>query len=293
MLIVHVVKRIWNFESNRGHRVRAVVRGLGWQIQKRLTKQPRDIRVFGDMTLRCYPDSHGAGLMIYSGGWFDYDDMYFVQRYLQPGDVFLDVGANIGVYSLLAASRIGDTGKVISFEAGRRAFERLNENIALNGLDFVDARYAAVSSTNGTISFMQGQRDLVNKIVVDSTKNGSAACDEVPSVTLDSAVGEMRMSLGKIDIEGAEPIAFGAAEGLLRDGNPPVWLIELKDQLLQEFGQSAEVFARWLRDRDYLLANYDADRNELAFPEEPWHDQENVIAIFRPALEGVKERLRC
>ena len=102
MLSLEVLKYIWTHPANRGRRLRAVGRSLGWQCTKRLTGHSRDIRVFGDLRLRCYPDSCGAGIMIYTNGWYDYDDMHFVHRYLRPGDAVIDVGANIGVYTLLS-----------------------------------------------------------------------------------------------------------------------------------------------------------------------------------------------
>ena len=123
---------------------------------KRLTGRSRDIRVFGDLRLRCYPDSCGAGIMIYTNGWYDYDDMHFVHRYLRPGDAVIDVGANIGVYTLLAASVVGDQGKVVAFEPGRQSFARLQENVQLNGLHQVETRRAAVGK--------RGARSLSTRI---------------------------------------------------------------------------------------------------------------------------------
>ena len=148
---IDVVKYIWSHPANRHRRIRALKDALGWQLHKRFAGSCREINVFGNLRLRCYPDSYGAGVVIYSGGWPDFDDMHFMQRYLRPGDALVDIGANIGVYTLLAASLVGSRGRVLAFEPGRRAFERLEENLRINDLRQVETRCAAVSDHPGTV----------------------------------------------------------------------------------------------------------------------------------------------
>ena len=76
------------------------------------------------MTLRCYPDSPSASAMIYCHDSPDFHEMNFIRRYLRAGDTFLDIGANIGVYSLLAASRVGPSGRVVAFEPAKQASKK-------------------------------------------------------------------------------------------------------------------------------------------------------------------------
>ena len=68
------------------------------------------------------------------GVWEPYETS-LVLRLLQPGDVFVDVGANIGYFSVLAASLVGDAGKVFAFEPDPDNFQLLCANAELNGLD--------------------------------------------------------------------------------------------------------------------------------------------------------------
>jgi FkbM family methyltransferase len=291
MLSVEVLKYIWNHPANRGRRLRAVGRSVGWQLEKRLTGQSRDIRVFGDLRLRCYPDSRGAGMMIYADGWYDYDDMHFVRRYLRPGDAVIDVGANIGVYTLLAASVVGVEGRVVAYEPGRETFERLRENVAINGLTHVDLRRAAIGQTRGTVSFHQKQ-DVTNRIAVAGDATDPAGdLEEVPCLTLDEELAGSQFALGKIDIEGAELMAFRGGRRLLREGNPPVWLLELKDRLLRRYGGSARELAELLQEAGYELATYDADRVELSMLARPWQYDGNALAIHRSAADTVRSRL--
>lgn len=291
MQSIDVVKYIWTHPGNRRRRLRALVDSVGWQLEKRLTGHTRDIRVFGDLRLRCYPDSCGAGIMIYANGWYDYDDMHFVQEYLRPGDAVLDVGANIGVYTLLAATAVGERGKVVAFEPAHEAYFRLKENVELNRLDQVEVHCAAVGETRGMVSFHQNQ-DLVNRIALPSELAAQPdALEYVPCVTMDEELAGERFDLGKIDIEGAEIMAFRGARHMLERANPPVWLVELKDNLLSRYGGTAQELAGLLRTFGFELGSYDADRRLLSFPSEPWQGQENVLAIHRTALDRVRSRL--
>ncbi|MDG2381085.1 MAG: FkbM family methyltransferase [Pirellulaceae bacterium] len=287
MIALDVVKFVWSHPANRDRRVRAVGTAVAWQAYKRVVRRPWDISVYGDMKMRCYPDCQGGGLMIYTNGMIDYDDGNFAMRYLRAGDAFVDVGANIGVYTLLAASRVGAEGKVLAFEPGKVAFQRLNENVKLNGLTQVKTMFAAVGEQSGEASFLQSA-NLINRFSLDGEAEKS---EMVPCVTLDDMIGDTRYAMGKIDIEGAEPLAFQGAIKSLAVGNPPVWVMELKDRLLQRFDSSADQFASQIRDLGYRLGQYDADANRLSFPDRPWENRDNVVAVHAEAVEQVNNRL--
>jgi FkbM family methyltransferase len=76
-----------------------------------------------------------------------------LNRMLKPGDVAFDIGANIGMHSVIMANRVGPTGRVVSFEPDPHPHARLRANLALNGLDFVDTRRAALSNKSGKTTF--------------------------------------------------------------------------------------------------------------------------------------------
>ena len=283
MLSLDILRFIWSHPANRHRRLRTIARAVGWQLEKRLFKSCRDISVFGQLRLRCYPDSRGAGLMIYTNGCYDYDEMHFVQRYLRPGDAVVDVGANIGVYTLLAASCVGAQGRVLAFEPSRQVYARLEENVRINGLSQVEPQCLALGSAPGTVDFLQ-ELDVSNRISVSSDQADlQGRVESVPCITLDMALADTRYALGKIDIEGAETMVFQGGSRVLREANPPVWLLELKDRLLRRFGSSAAELARLFQDADYDLAFFDADQNQLVVGNEPWHERGNVLAIHRSA----------
>lgn len=284
--ILSIFEYIWTHPANRGRKVRAIVRAIGWQICKRILKKPINIRVFGDLTLRCYPDSPSASLVIYCEESPDYHEMHFMRRYLRSGDNVLDVGANIGVYSLLAASLVGTAGRVLAFEPGPEAKRRLTENLQINQLNNVEVHACALGDHVGVVDFLN-QQDTTNRIKTAADDGKSLV--SVPLMRLDDVV-RLRCALGKMDIEGAEPIALRGAERLLQESSPPVWLLELNGSL-HSFGFSETTFSEWLCQQGYDLALYDADRCQLSFTNpEPWKMSPNVLAVARNRKLKVAQR---
>ena len=116
---------------NRAHKLAALVRYFRWQFGSRLV--PGDVLVpFVDKTyLRVCPGMTGATLNIYAG-LHEFEDMAFLLHLLRKNDLFVDVGANIGSYTILAGGAVG--ARCISVEPVKSTFEKLEDNINLNRL---------------------------------------------------------------------------------------------------------------------------------------------------------------
>ena len=97
--------------------------------------------------------------------------------------------------------------------------------------------------------------------------------------------------MGKMDIEGAEPLALQGAERMLKEGNPPVWLLEM-NRALRHYGYTEEGLQDWLGERGYDLALYDADKGVLEVPAKPWTVSANVLAVSRVHRKIVLERIQ-
>lgn len=279
---------IWNHPANEGRRASRIARAAGWQVYKRVTGRALDLPLYNGLKLRCYAGSSSASAALYAAGYPDWDEMSFVRDYLRPGDGFVDVGANIGVYTLLAASRVGPQGRVASFEPGPSTLVRLRENIALNGLRNVEVHPYAVSDRSGTVSFDAGASTTARLV-----SDGAAApgVTEVKSVRLDDALPAGPWSLGKMDIEGAEPLALQGAERLLAEMNPPVWLMEVNG-CLHRYGFSEAGLWSWLGERGWDVVLYDPANRVLRDCPEPSSSYGNVIAVAREARQRVSARVR-
>jgi FkbM family methyltransferase len=246
------------------------------------------LRLPTEMVMECWPGSYSASQAVSFSGWPDFNEMSFLWRYLRPGDAFLDVGANIGLYTLLAAACVGASGTIAAFEAAPESLERLRRNLSLNSLKQVQVYPMAVAHEPGELSFSVGQ-DAMNRVRPDAGSLETTA--RVQAVRLDDVLpSHLGFAAGKIDIEGFEPLAMRGAIAHLGAANPPVWVLELCNHV-RNFGHTEEGFAGWLRAQGFDLGLYDARESRLRFPERPWTERPNVLLIARSHRLEVERRL--
>jgi len=185
------------------------------------------------------------GLTLYRYGVKD-PDAHLARQLLAPGDVFVDGGANIGLFTLIGAQRVGARGKVLAFEPGRSVRLRLMENVTLNGLAHVEVIPFALAAIPGEAAFRAfdvGGAGL-NHLAPADEEGGDI--ETVALVALDDVVipsDRARLTLLKLDLEGAEHAALRGATMLLGQVRPDI-IIEIEDIYLRRMGSSAaEVIA--------------------------------------------------
>ncbi|HSN66264.1 MAG TPA: hypothetical protein VLS94_06460, partial [Fusibacter sp.] len=126
-LFLKQLQNIWGHPANKDSQFQAIGRSIKWWLNSRNSSTPIEVDFCG-YKLLLYSDSFQTRGIVYYTPFHDYDSMRFVQRYLRPGDNFIDIGANIGEYTLLACSIIGDSGSVSAFEPVPKTVDRLKEN---------------------------------------------------------------------------------------------------------------------------------------------------------------------
>jgi FkbM family methyltransferase len=169
--------------------------------------------------------------VVYLTGWWEHAISRYVMGALKPGDIFIDVGANIGYYSLLAAKLVGTSGRVYAIEASPDIADRLERNIALNGFENVRVIRAAATDHRGTAQVFSGPS--ANKgatTVVESVAGNDYSSDfaTVPAAPLDELVGTDLYSarMIKIDVEGAE-LSIISSLDIPRFSGETEWSMEL------------------------------------------------------------------
>jgi FkbM family methyltransferase len=243
---------------------------LKWQIGSRILNLPVIIPFVGGSHLVVEQGMTGATGNIYAG-LHEFADMAFCLHLLKPGDLFIDVGANVGSYTVLASKVAGANS--FSLEPVPATFKRLRRNVILNDIgSLVDARCVAVGSTTGTIMF-SASLDTMNK-VVNADYSGSSI--EVQVDSLDAMLGGLQPTLIKIDVEGFEPDVMAGAANTLRCDSLLAILIETVTPEIQDILQKS----------GFELTTYDAFNRKLLNPVE--HSGNNYLWIRNP--EQVQSR---
>jgi FkbM family methyltransferase len=159
--------------------------------------------------------------IFYNGLWEGPIATHFCNS-LCPGDVVLDVGANIGQYAVLAASRVGVTGRVFAVEPNPPARELLERNLAENELDNVTVLSCAAWDRDEVLFLDRGEANNCGTAEV-RTAPGREECLEVHAQRLDAVLPELgcqHVDVVKLDIEGAEVLALRGLTGLLENHLP-------------------------------------------------------------------------
>ena len=158
-----------------------------------------------DVKINLYKDSVLSRL-IYDG--FEEAEIEYLTNTLTKGDIFVDIGANIGLFSLIASKIVGIEGKVICFEPAPLTYSRLNENLKLNKLQNIDSRNIGLSDKKGELTFYVSTNgyDAWNSFA-PSQDNKLESSIQVPVSTLDREllnINKSKIKLVKIDVEGWE-----------------------------------------------------------------------------------------
>ena len=167
-------------------------------------------------------------------GEYEPDALKLFQSIIGRGDRVIDIGANIGFFSLLFATLVGDTGEVLAFEPIPYLYEALGASIEENNFqDRCRAYRCALSDENGTALIRHARRTLNfgGGHLTDTPRDDGHQYDRIETRLLSEFISERRCRLLKIDVEGAEPkVIAGGIELLQRDR--PVVMAELFNRQL-------------------------------------------------------------
>lgn len=183
-----------------------------------------------------------------------------MKLHLQPDMVVVDVGANIGYYTLLAASKVGYSGKVIAFEPGIQNCNLIKMSLAANNFRNVVVHSCAVADLDGEVGFnMDDSNGSINH------RNPAESTYQVQAVQLDSFLeAEPRIDLIKLDIEGAEGRAVKGMQSLLQQHRPIIFTEFSPKALEKNSGVTPEQYLNILFGLGYELYVIDRTRGKSA-----------------------------
>jgi FkbM family methyltransferase len=276
--------------SNRGHRVRALQRAVAGWLSYRRTGSPV-IAPLGDRSqilVRPRLLSYGESVALY-GNPPDYPETTLLRRILQAGDLFVDVGANAGIYTVLAVER---GAEVIAVEPGSVARERLHETLELNHCaDSVTVLPFAAGRYSGRARFTTGTH-VLNRVIHDTSPIPPAGhtlgiarptgIEEVKVVTLDEIIGDRTAVAVKLDVEGFELDVLEGARTALREHRIGYLQVEHNELSETHYGRSSTPMWQLLRECGYSLYRLDPNGSLVAQPGTPHRGE--VVAIAPTSL---------
>lgn len=222
MTLFRVLNFIINHPLNRKSRLKSIVRFVKWQIGSRLVSSAVVYHWINGSKFLVKSGETGLTGNIYTG-LHEFSDMGFLLHFLRKNDLFVDVGANAGSYTILACAVLQAKG--IAFEPVPGTFERLVENIRLNHLDGdVTAINKGVGDKESFMQFTSGS-DTTNHVL---SKNENCVNPiSVEITTLDNVLKDKSPLLIKIDVEGYESLVLKGAIEVLKNPNLKAVIMEL------------------------------------------------------------------
>jgi FkbM family methyltransferase len=193
----------------------------------------------GGARLRCDLRDELSRVVFYRG-WVDRGLEGWMRHWLRPGDAYVDVGAHIGYLTAMAARVVGHTGQVIAFEPAPDTFAKLSAAFRGAGFPQVRTVHAAVADTGGEQVLFAAAGEWQHQAYRNSLHPaaGLAPAAEVKVVTLDEELGNQRVRLLKVDVEGGEPSVLAGADHLLTDQRCDALVVELNPPALARAGAS-------------------------------------------------------
>jgi FkbM family methyltransferase len=254
----------------------SLLRILWWQTMSRIRKD--SIIQFGQSSkLLVSRGMTGATGNVYAG-LHEFREMAFFLHACRSTDLFLDVGANIGSYSILMGREVGC--KLMSFEPVPSTFKRLEVNLQLNGLSAKSAVNMGVGGQLGELRF-SSDLDTVNHVLPAQSTKGVV----VPVTTLDEVVKSAPQILIKIDVEGYEMEVIRGARQTLKDCLGI--MVELNGAG-EAYGHSDESIRCELNGLGFVEVDYNPFNREL---ESRRGQGDNALFVREVDLEVMKARL--
>ena len=280
------LKMILNFITNHPlcekRKLSCITRFIYWQLRSLLSKEEYVVNWVNDTKIGLTRGETGLTGNYYCG-FMEYEDMLFLLHYLRSDDLFIDVGANIGAYTLLASGVIGT--KSFAFEPIKKTVVLLKHQLMLNGLhDLVSVVNKGVGSEKGKV-FFTNNINTTNHVVVDENQDNLS---EVEITTLDLEFELNHSTVIKIDVEGYESFVIEGGRKFFENPNLQVIIIELNG-LGSNFGREDRCIDQRLRKFGFKSVQYDPLKR-IVKETNTYDRYENTIYVRD--IEQTSERVR-
>lgn len=284
MRIARIFRGLTEHPLNRKAKIKAILGFIRWQFGSRLVLGPVLVDFVNNSKLFVGKGMTGATGNLYNG-LHEFEEMGFLLHLLRKDDLFVDIGANIGSYTVLASAALG--ARTIAFEPIPSTFDWLRRNVAVNGIaERVKLYNMGVGSTRGRLLFTANQ-DTTNHVVVSSSADAEDNI-QVETDTLDHLLGDAVPALVKIDVEGFETEVLSGAHRVLKSRDTHALIMELNGSGTR-YGYSDEQLLHKMKEYDFGTYRYDPFERKLVSLEGKSSGTGNTLFVRN--IEFVAERL--
>lgn len=230
-------------------------------------------RVFGDICIRVntghflFLKSNSVSDLTYFGNNPSHERVLTIIKTLQEGQVFVDVGANVGYFSFYAAEKVGNQGKVFAFEPSKREFIRLLKGQLVNKFKNIITFPIAISDYSGFAELVVEEFHTgMNRLAGSQNINRGNEKWITPCDTLDKIMEDYFIDVLKIDVEGAELNVLQGAQKLLTAQRVGTLIIEITPAYLSLFNAEKEDIYQMLKIAGYKsMVNSNAHQYDEVF----------------------------
>jgi FkbM family methyltransferase len=246
--VVRFLEIVWNAVMTPNGRRNVLYRWRRWRLRTFTALGSGSAAVYrlrGGQRFVAHPNDQ-LSEQISSDRCYEPLESRVIASVLGPGDVAVDIGANIGYYSALSSARVGPRGLVHAFEPGPATFIKLQKTIELLGLENVKAYPLALANRSGSFRFVTSTsgQDAQQSLADWGGFQGEKDVANVETSTLDDFldcfVGGGHPAFVKCDVEGAEPKVLEGSYKTLQGDSPPVIMLEANRKALSAQGASAD-----------------------------------------------------
>ena len=247
----NVIRTILKHPLNRKRKLGAIFDFVVWQLRSRLFKKEHIYRWINRAKVAITNKDQAFTQNIYCG-LYDFQEMAFILHSITADDVFADIGANLGSYTLLACASQGAVGH--AFEPSAISMQKLRKNIRLNNIENQVTTYETILSDRiESLPFTSGL-DCENHVLEASETSGKT--NMIQATTLDKVLLNEHTTCLKIDVEGYEYPVLKGARSLLAQPQLNAIIIELNANA-SEYGNKASDPVNLLKDYGFNAYDYD------------------------------------
>lgn len=210
-----------------------------------------------------------------NAGAYEPGTQFFFMRVLRKGDVFFDVGAHVGYFTMIAAAVVGESGKVVSIEPIEDNFQRLSRNIETNSLNNIHAVRTVISDVDGEVQFHHNMDNDGGHALweprlhpANERTRESPKTETLPSMTMRTLLDKFdcdHIRAMKIDTEGAEKMILESGSDFFRNGGTDFIVAEVNSMGLDLLGSNIDDFFAYSRSLGFviLLPNEDGSAPKI------------------------------